>query len=114
MRARWARMYSTAGMKREVRNVFGHALGALLGEQIDALAARQIVERRGRFGAEDEAERVGRKLRQRHRLELRARGAQHVERVLQQLVALLGAAPRVLRISAAASAAAASESAGRG
>ena len=80
--------------------------GALLGQQIDRFAARKIVERRRRFRAEDEAERVGGEFGQRHRLELRARRAQHVERVLELPVALLGAAPRVFRVRAAAAAAA--------
>ena len=58
--------------------------GVLLGQLVDAPAARQIVEGGGGLGGEDEVDRVGGEVRQLDRLEPGAGSREDVERVLQQ------------------------------
>ena len=91
-------MYSTAGMKRDVRNVFPQ--GAAF-DLVDLTAAGQIVERRGAFGVEDEVDRVRRKIWQLDRLEPGAVRAEHVERFFEQLVPLFASPARDFGINAA-------------
>ena len=84
VRARWARMYSTAGTKRCVRKAFGQVLsdGSLMS------LACQIVERGGAFGGQDEADAVGDAgdvRRDLDRFRLRAGLAVDVEHVVEDL-----------------------------
>ena len=75
-------MYSTAGMKRELRKVFGQSPADWpVSDASCSRVARQVVERRRRFRAQHEADRLVGEIRHRHRLELRAGLAKHVERL---------------------------------
>ena len=57
VRARCARMYSTAGISREERKLFGQSLGDLALQRAHLAIARDVVEGRGGFGFQQETDR---------------------------------------------------------
>src|ERR1043166_2816628 len=86
VRARIARMYSTAGIRREVRKLLGPTPASLPAELMAAPVASNIVESRGGLGAENNPRRARLRLRKLRCFQLRAGLSQRIQRVVVDLL----------------------------
>ena len=88
VRARCARMYSTAGIRRDVRNWLGQSRGRLPGKLFEAAVARQIVESGGGLRIEHDINRAAWDIPAAPWLQLHARFAQIIQRRIVERLGL--------------------------